>query len=38
MSTQKRESLQLILLSVLLLAIMAGGTVWIMARLAMRLH
>ncbi|MEO6148448.1 MAG: cytochrome C oxidase subunit IV family protein [Sulfuriferula sp.] len=35
---QKREDFQLILFSVLLLAIMVGGTVWIMASLAMRMH
>jgi cytochrome o ubiquinol oxidase operon protein cyoD len=34
---QKREDLQLILFSVLLLAIMVGGTVWIMASLATRM-
>ena len=35
---QKREDLLLILFSTLLLAIMAGGTVWIMANLAHRMH
>lgn len=35
---QKREDLQLILFSTLLLAIMAGGTLWIMANLATRMH
>jgi cytochrome o ubiquinol oxidase operon protein cyoD len=35
---QKREDLQLILFSVLLLAIMVGGTVWIMASLTTRMH
>jgi cytochrome o ubiquinol oxidase operon protein cyoD len=35
---QKREDLQLILFSALLLAIMAGGTLWIMASLAARMH
>lgn len=34
---QKREDFQLILFSVLLLAIMVGGTVWIMASLATRM-
>jgi cytochrome o ubiquinol oxidase operon protein cyoD len=34
---QKREDFQLILFSVLLLAIMVGGTVWIMASLAPRM-
>jgi len=38
LSRQKREDLQLILFSVLLLTIMAGGTVWIMANLAARMH
>ena len=37
-SRQKREDLQLILFSVLLLTIMGGGTVWIMANLAHRMH
>lgn len=37
LSRQKREDLQLILFSVLLLAIMAIGTVWIMANLATRM-
>lgn len=37
-SRQKREDLQLILFSVLLLLIMGGGTVWIMANLAYRMH
>ena len=31
LSRQKREDLQLILFTVLLLAIMVGGTIWIMA-------
>ena len=35
---QKREDLLLILFSTLLLTIMAGGTVWIMANLAHRMH
>lgn len=34
---QKREDLQLILFSALLLTIMVGGTIWIMASLAMRM-
>ena len=34
---QKREDLQLILFSVLLLTIMVAGTVWIMASLALRM-
>jgi cytochrome o ubiquinol oxidase operon protein cyoD len=38
LSRQKREDLQLILFSVFLLTIMAGGTVWIMANLAHRMH
>jgi cytochrome o ubiquinol oxidase operon protein cyoD len=38
LSLQKREDLLLILFSVLLLAIMAGGTIWIMANLAHRMH
>lgn len=37
LSRQKREDLQLILFSVLLLVIMAAGTVWIMGNLAMRM-
>ena len=37
MSHQKREDLQLILFSVLLLAIMALGTIWIMGNLATRM-
>ncbi|MCB1360077.1 MAG: cytochrome C oxidase subunit IV family protein [Rhodobacter sp.] len=36
-SRQKREDLQLILFSLLLLAIMAGGTLWILANLAQRM-
>ena len=35
---QKREDLLLILFSTLLLAIMAGGTIWIMSNLAHRMH
>lgn len=38
LSRQKREDLQLILFSVLLLGIMGIGTVWIMANLAYRMH
>ena len=34
---QKREDLQLILFSTLLLTIMVAGTIWIMASLAMRM-
>ena len=34
LSRQKREDLQLLLFSALLLAIMVGGTVWIMGNLA----
>ncbi|MFS8136522.1 MAG: cytochrome o ubiquinol/quinol oxidase subunit IV [Thermomonas sp.] len=34
---QQREDLQLIVFSTLLLAIMVGGTIWIMASLAMRM-
>lgn len=34
---QKRDDLQLILFSTLLLIIMVGGTIWIMANLAMRM-
>jgi len=37
LSRQKREDLQLILFTVLLLAIMAGGTIWIMASLQTRM-
>lgn len=37
LSSQKREDLHLILFSVLLLAIMAGGTIWIMNNLAERM-
>ncbi|MBD8065823.1 cytochrome C oxidase subunit IV family protein [Devosia sp. PTR5] len=36
-SRQKREDLQLILFSALLLAIMVGGTVWILADLDKRM-
>ena len=34
---QKREDLQLILFSALLLAMMAGGSIWVMADLASRM-
>ena len=34
---QKREDLQLILFSTLLLVILVGGTIWIMASLAIRM-
>jgi cytochrome o ubiquinol oxidase operon protein cyoD len=37
LSGQKREDLQLILFSALLFAIMAGGTIWIMNNLHMRM-
>lgn len=37
LSTQKREDLHLILFTVLLLTIMAAGTIWIMANLAVRM-
>jgi len=37
LSRQKREDLQLILFSLLILAMMAGGTIWIMANLAARM-
>ena len=37
LSRQKREDLQLILFTVLLLAVMAGGTIWIMANLYTRM-
>jgi cytochrome o ubiquinol oxidase subunit IV len=35
---QKVDDLQLILFSTLILLLMAGGTIWIMANLAMRMH
>jgi cytochrome o ubiquinol oxidase operon protein cyoD len=38
LSRQKREDLQLILFSLLLLGIMAGGTIWILGNLAQRMH
>lgn len=37
LSRQKREDLQLILFSTLMLAMMVGGTVWILANLADRM-
>tara|TARA_R110000782_G_scaffold79162_3_gene157497 strand:- start:160 stop:474 length:315 start_codon:yes stop_codon:yes gene_type:complete len=37
LSAQKREDLHLILFTVLLLSIMAAGTIWIMANLASRM-
>ncbi len=37
LSGQKREDLQLILFSALLFALMAGGTIWIMYNLHMRM-
>lgn len=37
-SGQKREDLQLIVFSLLMLGLMAGGTVWIMFNLAGRMH
>lgn len=37
LSEQKREDLQLILFSVLLFTLMAGGTIWIMFNLRMRM-
>ncbi len=37
LSRQKREDLQLILFSLLLLGIMAGGTIWILANLSQRM-
>ena len=37
LSTQKRKDLHLILFTVLLLSIMAAGTIWIMASLANRM-
>jgi cytochrome o ubiquinol oxidase subunit IV len=38
LSTQKREDLELILFSALLLAVMAGGTIWILLNLQSRMH
>ncbi len=38
LSRQKREYLHLILFSLLLLSLMAGGTIWIMGDLAGRMH
>lgn len=37
LSRQKREDLQLILFSLLLLSIMAGGTIWILGNLSQRM-
>lgn len=37
LSRQKREDLQLILFSTLLLIMMAGGTIWIIGNLGMRM-
>lgn len=37
-SRQKREDLQLILFTVLLLIFMAGGTIWVISNLATRMH
>jgi cytochrome o ubiquinol oxidase operon protein cyoD len=37
-SRQKREDLQLILFALLLLTFMAGGTIWVIANLATRMH
>jgi len=37
LSRQKREDLQLILFSTLLLVMMAGGTIWIIGNLGMRM-
>ena len=37
LSQQKREDLQLILFSALILAIMVGGTIWILSNLAARM-
>ena len=37
-TSQKREDLQLILFSLMLLGIMVGGTIWIMGSLASRMH
>lgn len=34
----KREDLQLIVFSLMLMSIMAGGTIWIMSSLAGRMH
>ncbi|MDN6180641.1 MAG: cytochrome o ubiquinol oxidase subunit IV [Halomonas subglaciescola] len=38
LSRQKREDLHLILFSLLLLTLMAGGTIWIMGDLAGRMY
>jgi cytochrome o ubiquinol oxidase operon protein cyoD len=37
LSRQKREDLQLILFSALILMLMAGGTIWVLANLAERM-
>lgn len=37
-SRQKREDLLLILFSILIIAMLVGGTIWIMASLATRMH
>ncbi len=37
LSRQKREDLQLILFSTLILILMAGGTIWVLADLARRM-
>jgi cytochrome o ubiquinol oxidase operon protein cyoD len=38
LSQQKREDLQLILFSTLILLLMGGGTIWIMTNLALRMR
>lgn len=38
LSRQKREDLQLILFAALIVAVLVGGTIWIMASLATRMH
>lgn len=38
LSRQKRDELQLILFSLILLTLMAGGTIWILGNLAERMH
>lgn len=38
LSRQKREDLQLVLFSVLLLILMAGGTIWVLADLSGRMR
>ena len=37
LSRQKREDLQLILFTVMIVAVLVGGTIWIMASLATRM-